>query len=87
MPAAAIEGGFTVGQAVLGPRTVAATQPPAPLGRTVGRVAGALFALAEQSEQYWLDVRGSEPVVTFGAPPEPLPGGPWTRAHQFNLLR
>ena len=31
-------------------------------GRTVGRVAGALFALAEQSEQYWLDVRGSEPV-------------------------
>jgi hypothetical protein len=76
LPAAAIEGGFTVGQAVLGPRTVAATQPPAPLGRTVGRVAGALFALAEQSEQYWLDVRGSEPVVTFGTPPEPLPGGP-----------
>ena len=76
LPAAAIEGGFTVGQAVLGPRTVAATQPPAPLGRTVGRVAGALFALAEQSEQYWLDVRGSEPVATFGTPPEPLAGGP-----------
>jgi hypothetical protein len=76
MPAAAIEGGFTIGQAVLGPRTVASTQPPAPLGRTVGRVAGALFALAEQSEHYWLDIRGSEPVVTFGAPPEPLPGGP-----------
>jgi hypothetical protein len=76
IPAAAIERGFTVAQAVLGPRTVAATQPPAPLGRTVGRVAGALFALAEQSEHYWLDIRGSEPVVTFGAPPEPLPGGP-----------
>jgi hypothetical protein len=76
LPAAAIQLGLTVGQAVLGPRTVAATQPPAPLGRTVGRVAGALFALAEQSEQYWLDVRGSEPVVTFGVPPEPLAGGP-----------
>ncbi len=76
LPAAAIERGFTVGQAVLGPRTVAAAPPPAPLGRTVGRVAGALFALAERSESYWLDVRGSEPAVTFGVPPEPLPGGP-----------
>ena len=76
IPAAAIERGFTVGQAVLGPRTVSATRPSAPLGRTVGRVAGALFALAEESEAYWLDVRGSEPVVTFGVPPEPLPGGP-----------
>lgn len=76
LPAAAIERGFTVGQAVLGPRTVAAGPPPAPLGRTVGRVAGALFALAERSESYWLDVRGSEPAVTFGVPPEPLPGGP-----------
>jgi len=77
LPGAAIERGFTVGQAVLGPRTVAAaTHPPAPLGRTVGRVAGALFALAEQSESYWLDVRGSEPAATFGVLPEPLPGGP-----------
>ena len=76
LPAAAIERGFPVGQAVLGPRVAAAAQPAAPLGRIVGRVAGALFALAEQSESYWLDVRGSEPVVTFGVPPEPLPGGP-----------
>jgi hypothetical protein len=76
LPAAAIERGLTLGQAVLGPRTVGAVQSPAPLGRTVGRVAGALFALAEESESYWLDVRGSEPVVTFGTPPEPLPGGP-----------
>jgi hypothetical protein len=76
LPAAAIERGLALGQAVLGPRTVGAVQPPAPLGRTVGRVAGALFALAEESESYWLDVRGSEPVVTFGTPPEPLPGGP-----------
>jgi hypothetical protein len=77
LPATAIEQGLTVCQAVLGPRTVAApAHPPAPLGRTVGRVAGALFALAERSESFWLDIHGSEPVVTFGVPPEPLPGGP-----------
>lgn len=76
LPASAIEQGVTVGQAVLGARTAVATQPPAPLGRTVGRVAGALFAIAERSENYWLDIRGSEPVVSFGAPPEPLPDGP-----------
>jgi hypothetical protein len=77
LPATAIEQGLTMCQAVLGPRTVAASaHPPAPLGRTVGRVAGALFALAERSESFWLDIRGSEPVVSFGVPPEPLPGGP-----------
>jgi hypothetical protein len=77
LPAAAIEQGLTVGQSVLGPRTVAAAaHPPAPLGRTVGRVAGALFALADRAESFWLDVHGSEPVVSFGVPPEPLPGGP-----------
>ena len=77
IPAAAIEQGITVSQAVLGPRTVApSAQPPAPLGPTVGRVASALFAIAERSEQLWLEVRGSEPVVSFGVPPESLPGGP-----------
>ncbi|HMB88701.1 MAG TPA: hypothetical protein VKS62_20095 [Methylomirabilota bacterium] len=77
LPAAAIEQGLTVGQSVLGPRTVAAAaHPSAPLGRTVGRVAGALFALADRTESFWLDVHGSEPVVSFGVPPEPLPGGP-----------
>ncbi|MGH7348579.1 MAG: hypothetical protein ACREI6_01085 [Candidatus Rokuibacteriota bacterium] len=76
LPASAIQQGLAVGQAVLGTRTAVAAQPPVPLGRTVGRVAGTLFALAEQSEDHWLDIRGSEPVVTFGALPEPLPGGP-----------
>ncbi|HUM14764.1 MAG TPA: hypothetical protein VL086_03660 [Candidatus Nitrosotalea sp.] len=77
LPAAAIEHGLTVSQAVLGPRTLAlSAQAPAPLGRTVGRVAGALFELAERSEHFWLDIHGSEPVVSFGVPPEPLPGGP-----------
>lgn len=85
LPASAIERGLTVGQAVLGARTAVATQPPAPLGRTVGRVAGALFALAEQSEDYWLDIRGSEPVVTFGVPPEPLPDGPVVDAERMQV--
>ena len=76
LPASAVERGLAVGQAPLGSRTVVATQPPAPLGRTVGRVAGALFALAEATENSWLDIRGSEPGVTFGVPPEPLPDGP-----------
>jgi hypothetical protein len=76
LPAAAIEHGLTVGQAVLGLRTVASATPPAPVGPTVGRVAGALFALAESLETFWLDVHGSEPVVSFGIPPEPLAGGP-----------
>ena len=76
LPAAAIERGLAIGQSVLGPRTVTAAHPPAPLGRTVGRVASALFELAERFESYWPDVRGSQPVVTFGVPPEPLAGGP-----------
>jgi len=77
LPATAIEQGLTICQAVLGQRTVAASaRPPSPLGRTVGRVAGALFALAERSETFWLDIRGSEAVISFGVPPEPLPGGP-----------
>jgi hypothetical protein len=77
LPVAAVEHGLPVSQAVLGPRTIApSAQPPAPLGPTVGRVASALFALAERAEQFWLDIRGSEPVVSFGVPPEPLPGGP-----------
>jgi glucosylglycerate synthase len=78
LPAAAIEHGLGICQAVLGPRTVVAAARPAaaPLGRTVGRVAGALFALAERAESFWPDIRGSEPVISFGVPPEPLPGGP-----------
>ncbi len=77
LPAAAIMQGLPIGQSVLGPRIVApSSHPPAPLGRTVGRVAGALCELADRTENFWLDIRGSEPVVSFGVPPEPLPGGP-----------
>ena len=64
-----------VGQAALGRRGAAAAPRPAPLGPTVGRVAGALFSLAERFESLWLDRRGSEPVRIFGALPEPSAGG------------
>ena len=75
LPIAAIDHGVPVGQAALGPRGVAAAPRPAPLGPTVGRVAGALFSLAERFESLWLDRRGSEPVRIFGALPEPSAGG------------
>jgi hypothetical protein len=74
LPVAAIEGGLSLGQAALGPRTVPAPGRPAPLGPTVGRVAGALFTLAERFDTTWLDVRGSQPVSMIGTSPEMLPG-------------
>jgi hypothetical protein len=46
-----------------------------PLGATVGRVAAALFELAERFETVWIDRRGSEPVADLGPLPEPLAGG------------
>jgi glucosylglycerate synthase len=76
MPVAILERGLRIGQAVLGARTVAPPARPAPLGPTVGRVAGTLFELAERFESVWLDIHGSEPVPTFGSPPEPLTTGP-----------
>ncbi len=76
LPVAAIAHGLPIGQAVLGPRTISSQGHPQPLGRTVGRVAGALFALAERFESTWLDLRPSEHVPAFGSPPDPLTGGP-----------
>jgi hypothetical protein len=46
-----------------------------PLGPTVGRVAHALFALAERFEAAWLDVRESAPAPIAGRPPRILEGG------------
>ncbi len=86
LPVAAIEHGLPIGQAVLGVRTLASPAQPAPLGPTVGRVAGALFSLAEQLESVWLEVRGSEPVAAFGALPEPLAGGGGTVDPERMLL-
>jgi glucosylglycerate synthase len=75
LPVAAMQAGLVVSQAPVGQRIVAANRPPSPLGPTVGRVAGALFALAEQTESHWLEVRGSESVPTNGPEPPPREGG------------
>jgi glucosylglycerate synthase len=69
-------GALPLAQSVLGPRILAPGRPPPPLGSIVGRVAGALFTIAERHETAWLDVRGSEPVAVFGVPPEPATRAP-----------
>lgn len=74
LPVGVSERGLSVVQSVLGPRTLSTQGTPAPLGPTVGRVAGALFAIAERHEAAWLDVRGSEPVPVFGEAPPPVVG-------------
>jgi hypothetical protein len=74
LPVAAIQASVGVSQAAVGQRP-ATDGPPAPLGATVGRVAGALFALAEQTESHWLEVRGSESVPASGPEPPPREGG------------
>jgi len=75
LPVAAIQSGLVVSQVPVGQRRVAAESRPSPLGATVGRVAGALFALAEQTEAHWLEVRGSETVPASGPEPAPREGG------------
>jgi hypothetical protein len=75
LPIAAIEHDIGVGQAPLGRRSVAAPARAMPLGATVGRVAAALFELAERFEAVWIDRRGSEPVLELGPMPEPIAGG------------
>lgn len=71
LPIGVAGGALSVAQSVLGPRVLAPAGPQPPLGSTVGRVAGALFSIAERHEAGWLDVRGSEPVALLGAPPGP----------------
>jgi glucosylglycerate synthase len=71
LPVAVAGSALPVAQSVLGPRILESSGPQAPLGSTVGRVAGTLFAIAERHEAGWVDVRGSEPVVIVGVPPGP----------------
>jgi hypothetical protein len=71
LPIAVADAAMPVVQSVLGPRLLAPTGQQPPLGSTVGRVAGALFSIAERHEAGWLEVRGSEPVALFGVPPAP----------------
>ena len=69
LPIGVAGGALPLAQSVLGPRTLKPTGPQPPLGSTVGRVAGALFSIAERHEAGWLEVRGSEPVAVLGVPP------------------
>ena len=71
LPVAVADAALPVAQSVLGPRLLAPAGQQPPLGSTVGRVAGALFSIAERHEAGWLDVHGSKPVALFGAPPAP----------------
>lgn len=75
LPVAAIQAGLVVSQAPVGQRRVAAESRPSPLGATVGRVAGALFTLAERTEGHWLEIRGSEAGPASGPEPPPREGG------------
>jgi len=75
LPAAAADEGAQIGQAVVGPRVVEASAPGESLGATVGRVASVLFAIAEELDAHWLEVRGSKPVSTFGSLPVGSGGG------------
>jgi len=75
LPAAVADEGAQIGQTVLGPRVLDAAAPGESLGATVGRVASALFAIAEELDALWLEVRGSKPVTTFGTLPVGSGGG------------
>jgi hypothetical protein len=75
LPVAAIQAGLVVSQAPVGQRLVPAESRPSPLGTTVGRVAGALFLLAEQTEGQWMEIRGSDAVPASGPEPPPREGG------------
>jgi glucosylglycerate synthase len=72
LPVGVADGAFPLAQSVLGPRVLAPAALQPPLGSAVGRVAGALFSIAERHEAGWLDVRGSEPVALFGVLPGPV---------------
>jgi len=65
LPIGVAGGALPVVQSVLGPRILAPAGPQPPLGSTVGRVAGALFSIAERHDAGWLDVHGPEPVALF----------------------
>ena len=75
LPLAAIDHGVSVGQAALGRRGRAAA---APARRRSARRWAAWRGRSSPSpsgRSLWLDRRGSEPVRTFGALPEPSTGG------------
>jgi hypothetical protein len=62
----AVEGGFRLGQAFLGPYPPYLAEPDAPPSESLARVAGLLFRGMERTAATWQRVRGSSPVPTFG---------------------
>lgn len=71
--ARAVEGGFGLGQAFLGPYPPYLAEPDARPSESLAQVADLLFRGMERSAATWQRVRGSRPVPTFGEG-TPLPG-------------
>ncbi len=70
--ARAVEGGFGLGQAFLGPYPPYLAEPDAPPSESLAQVADLLFRGMERTAATWQRVRGSRPVPTFGES-TPLP--------------
>jgi glucosylglycerate synthase len=70
----ALAQGKRVCQANLGVKVHDAKDPAESLGPMFRQVCGTLFRLMEESEPFWRDVRGSEPLPVFGGSdfPEPV---------------
>lgn len=72
----AITQGFRICQSNLGVKIHDAKDPGQHLGPMFRQVVWTIFSLMENYEEYWKNVRGSEPVETFGfqnhAEPEPV---------------
>ena len=66
MTTTAITGGFRVCQAFLGAKIHDAKDPGVDLSSMLMQVVGSLFELMEANYATWSQVRGSEPVPTFG---------------------
>ncbi len=66
MTTTAVAGGFKVCQAFLGAKIHDAKDPGADLSAMLHQVVGSVFDLMEEHAGTWRNVRGSEPVPTFG---------------------
>ena len=71
--ARAVEGGFGLGQAFLGPYPPYLAEPDASPSELLAQVGDLLFRGMERTAATWQRVRGSRPVPTFGES-APLPG-------------
>lgn len=75
MTTSAIVSGYKICQARLGVKIHDAKDPAASLGPMFRQVLGTLFSIMEKNEHVWKNIKGSEPVPTFGPEhvPEPEP--------------